>query len=143
LIVVVVVVDVVVVGATVVVVGATVVVVAVVVVGATLLVVVGATVVVVVVVVVVGLAVVVVVRDDDFGTQIRFLPTKTQTCAAPPMVRTAPTREHAPAAACIGAEGENTVSNTAAASAATRCRWLLLLVRLESKEYFPSTSSPT
>jgi hypothetical protein len=133
LIVVVVVVDVVVVGATVVVVD-------VVVVGATLLVVVGAT---VVVVVVVGLAVVVVVRDVDLGTQIRFLPTKTQTCAAPPMVRTAPTREHAPAAACIGAEGENTVSNTAAASAATRCRWLLLLVRLESKEYFPSTSSPT
>jgi hypothetical protein len=123
LIVVVVVVDVVVVGATVVVVGATVVVVAVVVVGATLLVVVGATVVVVVVVVVVGLAVVVVVRDDDFGTQIRFLPTKTQTCAAPPMVRTAPTREHLPDAAPVGKAVWGTITDapTNTAIMGSRC----------------------
>jgi hypothetical protein len=106
------------------------------------------TVVVVTVVVVVVLVpppptVVVVVRGLDLGIQIRFLPTRMQMCAAPPIVRTAPIREHAPDAACIGAEGENTVSKTTAASAATRCRWLLLLVRLESTEYLPFTSSPT
>jgi hypothetical protein len=105
LIVVVVVVDVVVVGATVVVV-------AVVVVGAT-----------VVVVVVVGLAVVVVVRDVDLGTQIRFLPTKTQTCAAPPMVRTAPTREHLPDAAPVGKAVWGTITDapTNTAIMGSRC----------------------
>jgi hypothetical protein len=77
-----------------------------------------------VVVVVVGLAVVVVVRDDVFGTQIRFLPTKTQTCAAPPMVRTAPTREHVPDAALVGKAVWGTIADAPTNTATMRGRCL-------------------
>jgi hypothetical protein len=69
------------------------------------------------------LAVVVVVRDVDLGTQIRFLPTKTQTCAAPPMVRTAPTREHLPDAAPVGKAVWGTITDapTNTAIMGSRC----------------------
>jgi hypothetical protein len=77
-----------------------------------------------VVVVVVGLAVVVVVRDDVFGTQIRFLPTKTQTCAAPAMVRTAPTREHVPDAAPVGEAVWGTIADAPTNTTTMRSRYL-------------------
>jgi len=58
-------------------------------------------------------------------------------------VRTAPTRAHLPAAACIGVEGRSAVSNVPTTSAATQSRWLLLLFRLEPTECFLCTCSPT
>jgi len=91
------------------------------------------TVVVVTVVVVVPLppTVVVVVAGVDLGIQIRCFPTRMHTCARPPIVRTAPTRAHLPAVACIGVEGRSAVSNVPTTSVAAQNRWLLLIFRLE------------
>ena len=64
--------------------------------------------------------VVVVVREEDFGTQIRFLPTMAQTCAVPPIVRTAPTREHVLAAAPVGDAVDGAIVNVPIDTAAAR-----------------------
>ena len=66
------------------------------------------------------MVVVVVVREEDFGTQIRFLPMRMQTCAVPPIVRTAPTREHVLAAAPVGDAVDGAIVNVPIDTAAAR-----------------------
>jgi len=103
------------------------------------------TVVVVTVVVVVVLVpppptVVVVVRGLDLGIQIRFLPTRMQMCAAPPMVRTAPIREHAPDAAPVGAAVNGaSVSATIDAAATLRQRFRLIYQLLPTEACYRSS----